>query len=212
MKLISAKFVTFEGIDGCGKSTLISELAAWLDQAGIPCLQTREPGGTSLGEKIRGLLLDPAHQAMSRQTEVLLYTASRAQLTAEVILPALKRGVWVLADRYIDATLAYQGYGRKLDPEPLRRLQHWATQALMPDHTVLLDCNVDTAVERMSVRNHKPDRIEMEERSFHERVRAGYLELAGSDPKRYIVLDAEKPLPEVIADFRAALRDVIPIL
>lgn len=210
MNTISAKFVTFEGIDGCGKSTLISELASWLDQAGISYLQTREPGGTPLGEKIRGLLLDPVHQTMSRQTEVLLYTASRAQLAAEVILPALKRGVWVLTDRYIDATLAYQGYGRKLDLEPLRRLQHWATQGLVPDRTVLLDCTVDTAVGRMSVRNDKPDRIEMEERSFHERVRAGYLALAESEPERFIVLDAEKPLPEVIADFRAAFGKVLP--
>lgn len=210
MKPISPKFVTFEGIDGCGKSTLIDELASWLDRSRIPYVKTREPGGTPLGEKIRGLLLDPAHRGMNRQTEVLLYTASRAQLVAEIILPALKSGAWVLADRYIDATLAYQGYGRELDPDPLRRLQHWATQALVPDKTVLLDCGIDTAAARMSARNHRPDRIEMEERAFHERVKEGYLDLASLDPGRFIVLDAEKPLPEVIADFRAAFREIVP--
>jgi dTMP kinase len=127
-----ARFVSFEGIDGCGKSTLISQLSKWLDEAGIRYILTREPGGTLLGERIRGLLLDPAHKTMGPHAEVLLYTASRAQLVHEVIHPALREGLWVLTDRYIDATLAYQGYGRGLELDGLRRIQDWATQSLRP--------------------------------------------------------------------------------
>lgn len=204
-----AKFISFEGIDGCGKSTLISELASWLDQSQIPYLLTREPGGTRLGENIRDLLLDPSYRDMNQQTEVLLYTASRAQLAAEVVLPALNEGVWVLTDRYIDATLAYQGYGRGLDLRPLRGIQEWATNSLWPDRTILLDCEVRIAFERLRDREGEPDRIEQEKGSFHERVRAGYLELAGLEPERFIVLDAAKPLDEVIRDFRGAFRPML---
>lgn len=201
--LRTAQFISFEGIDGCGKSTLMEHLSRWLADAGIAHLRTREPGGSRLGEKIRGLLLDPANKQMDRRTEVLLYTASRAQLVHECILPAMERGEWVLTDRYIDATLAYQGFGRGLEIEPLRRIQMWATGGLQPHRTILLDCEADLAHGRMQGRGEHPDRMELESLAFHRRVRNGYLELARADRERFIVLDAAKPLDDVVADFHA---------
>lgn len=200
----AAQFVSFEGIDGCGKSTLMEVLCRWLTEARIPYLRTREPGGTSLGEKVRTLLLDPSNQGMHQRTEVLLYTASRAQLVEECIRPALEKGVWVLTDRFVDATLAYQGFGRGIELDALRRLQSWATSGLRPDTTVLLDCDVDLAQGRMQGRSEHPDRMELESLAFHRRVRDGYLEIARSEPGRFMVLDASKPLDEVVAEFRAS--------
>jgi dTMP kinase len=198
------QFVSFEGIDGCGKSTLLDELASWLKEKSIPFIKTREPGGTRLGEKIREILLDPSFETMNEQAEVLLYSASRAQLVHEVIRPALKHGTWVLADRYIDATLAYQGFGRGLELKALRRIQDWTTGGLWPDLTILLDCDIDIASGRMKARKETEDRIEQESRLFHQKVRDGYLHLARSMPKRFVVLDANRALQEVMASFRAA--------
>jgi dTMP kinase len=201
-RCIAPQFVSFEGIDGCGKSTLVAELATWLNQAGIVHLKTREPGGTALGERIRELLLDPSTRAMAAPTEVLLYSASRAQHARECIAPALARGLWVLSDRYSDATLAYQGYGRGIELEFLRRLQDWATGGLSPHRTVLIDCPVEVAMERLENRTDHLDRIEREESDFHGRVRQGYLELASSEPRRFLVLDGTQPLDQVIDQFR----------
>jgi len=206
---LSAQFVSFEGIDGCGKSTLLNELAGWLDENSIPFIKTREPGGTRIGEKIRELLLDPSFENVNEQAEVLLYSASRAQLVHKVVHPALRAGKWALVDRYIDATLAYQGFGRGLKLDPLRNLQDWATGGLWPDITILLDCDIDVASSRMIARSGTTDRIEKESRRFHERVRAGYLELARSAPDRFLVLDANWPLHEVILNFRAALIEAL---
>jgi len=207
----SGRFISFEGIDGCGKSTLLQHLSQWLQDAGVAHLTTREPGGTPLGESIRELLLDRAHQGMSQQAEALLYYASRAQLVHEVIRPALKDGLWVLADRFGDATLAYQGFGRGLDLEMLRSLQSWATQGLTPHHTILLDCSLDTAAERLQVKNHRPDRIESEKRAFHARVRQGYLELARRDPARFVILDADRPLESTLHQLRTAFWDPVMV-
>ncbi len=206
---LSAKFVSFEGIDGCGKSTLVSELAGWLREKTIPFIKTREPGGTRLGEKVREVLLDPSFETMNDQAEVLLYSASRAQLVHEVVQPALRQGMWVLADRYIDATLAYQGYGRGLDLAPLRRIQDWATGGLCPDFTILLDCEIEVASSRMQARAATGDRIEQESGSFHERVRGGYLELARAAPERFIVVNANGPLQEVVTNFRVAFAEAL---
>jgi dTMP kinase len=206
---LSAKFVSFEGIDGCGKSTLLNDLVGWLDENSIPLIKTREPGGTRIGEKIRELLLDPSFENVNEQAEVLLYSASRAQLVHEVVHPALRAGKWALVDRYIDATLAYQGFGRGLKLDPLRDLQDWATGGLWPDVTILLDCDIDVASSRMIARSGTTDRIEKENRHFHERVRAGYLELARSAPDRFIVLDGNRPLHEVILNFRTALIEAL---
>jgi dTMP kinase len=197
-----AKFISFEGIDGCGKSTLMEQLSNWLSRAGIPCIKTREPGGTPIGEKIREILLDPASFEMSGRAEVLLYSASRAQLTDQVIVPAMKAGSWVLTDRFVDATFAYQGFGRGFDLERLRLIQEWTTKDLWPDKTILLDCDIDIALARLGVRNGVDrDRIEQENGIFHQKVRNGYLALAQKEPERFLVLDASKPLAEVIEEF-----------
>ncbi len=202
-------FVSFEGIDGCGKSTLMLHLAQWLRDAGIDFIETREPGGTQLGENIRSLLLDPHYKCMNRRAEVLLYTASRAQLVQETVLTALREGKWVLSDRFMDATLAYQGYGRGLDLDFLTKLQSWATEGLKPDKTILLDCDVGVAWQRMHSRNGKADRMELEARSFHERVRKGYLALARKDPHRYIVIDVDRTLEEVVDTFKQVFSSTL---
>jgi dTMP kinase len=206
---LSAQFVSFEGIDGCGKSTLLDSLAGWLEKDSIPFVKTREPGGTRLGEEIRELLLDSSFAPMNEQAEVLLYTASRAQLVQEVIQPALAQGMWVLADRFIDATLAYQGFGRGLELGPLRQIQEWAAGGLWPDFTILLDCDVDVASARMKARPGTEDRIEQESRGFHERVRNGYMEIARLAPQRFVVLDAGRGVAEVIVNFHAALTETL---
>lgn len=198
---IPARFISFEGIDGCGKSTLMEHLCRWLEDAGVPWLRTREPGGTPIGEKIRRLLLDPSSAEMSARAEVLLYSASRAQLAEEVIAPALKRGNWVLTDRFVDATFAYQGFGRGFDLRGLRGIQEWTLGGLWPDRTILLDCAIETALERMGARNGEKDRIERENLEFHKKVREGYLSLAEAEPDRFLVLDAEKSLDRVIEEF-----------
>jgi dTMP kinase len=203
-------FISFEGIDGAGKTTLLSTLEAWLKAERISHVVTREPGGTRLGEKVRALLLDPDHKGMNDRAELLLYTASRAQLVQDVIRPALKDGQWVLADRFIDATLAYQGYGRGLDLAMLRSIQEWATDGLWPHRTVLVDCDLEIAAGRQRLRPKARDRIESEHRAFHELVRRGYLDLAARDPDRITVLDGAKPLNEVLQDFEATFW--IPLL
>ena len=199
---LPAKFISFEGIDGCGKSTLMDRLADWLTRAGISYIRTREPGGTPIGEKLRQILLDPASSEMSSRAEVLLYSASRAQLTERVIVPAMKKGLWVLVDRFVDATFAYQGYGRGFDLERLKMIQEWTTKGLWPDKTILLDCDIDTAMSRLGDRDGEDrDRIEQEHRLFHQKVRDGYLELAGKEPGRFLVLNGSRPLEEVIEEF-----------
>lgn len=195
-----AKFISFEGIDGCGKSTLLNRFCTWLDEARIPYIKTREPGGTLLGENIRRLLLDPAYKMVDEWAEVFLYTASRAQLVRELIRPALQDGTWVVVDRFIDATLAYQGYGRGLDLFRLRQIQEWAGDGLWPHHTILLDCDVQIAFERMRGRKEVADRMELQKLSFHQRVREGYLEIAKSEPQRFVVINGEKALDEVVED------------
>ena len=180
----------------------MEQLSNWLSRAGIPCIRTREPGGTPIGEKIREILLDPAHPEMSGRAEVLLYSASRAQLIDRVIVPAIKGGSWVLTDRFVDATFAYQGFGRGFDLERLRLIQEWTTKDLWPDKTILLDCDVDIALARLKARNGVDrDRIEGENRMFHHKVRNGYRMLAEQEPERFLVLDASKPLAEVVEEF-----------
>jgi dTMP kinase len=203
--VLAAQFFSFEGIDGCGKSTIMTWFSQWLAGKTILHITTREPGGTLLGENLRNLLLDPSHKKMDPMAEAFLYAASRAQLTREVIQPALDHGTWVLSDRFSDATLAYQGYGRGLDLQRLRRIQDWATGGLWPHHTILLDCDVDIALSRMHNRKGAQDRIEQEKSSFHRRVREGYLQLAELEPNRFIVLNTSRPLDEVIQEFREAI-------
>ncbi len=203
----SARFISFEGIDGCGKSTILAQLSTWLEEAGIAHIRTREPGGTRLGESLRTILLDPANAGMSSWTEALLYGASRAQHVKDVIEPTLRSGAWVLSDRYVDATIAYQGYGRGLDPQGLHRIHEWTTAGTWPHCTILLNCDIVTAFERMRGRSGAPDRLEQQDSAFHERVRAGYLALAEAEPNRFLVLDASRPLEEVVSEFQRRIGE-----
>jgi dTMP kinase len=181
----------------------MDRLAGWLAEGSIPYVRVREPGGTTIGEKVREILLDPASAEMTGRAEVLLYSASRAQLISQVIVPALEKGAWVLADRFVDATFAYQGFGRGFDLEGLGRIQQWATGGLMPDKTVLLDCDVDLAMSRLHARDGtNRDRIELEGMAFQRKVRDGYRALAREQPARFLVLDASRPLEEVVEQLR----------
>jgi dTMP kinase len=195
-------FVTFEGIEGSGKSTQIALLAAALKSQGKQVVLTREPGGTAIGDQVRKILLDPANSALDPKAELLLYGASRAQHLHDVILPALVAGATVLCDRFSDATLAYQGYGRGLDLEMIQTLDCLVTAGMRPDLTLLLDIDAAIGVARAHGRNavrglEAEARFENEEIAFHERVRQGYLKLAREFPERVRIVDASLP-PEAV--------------
>lgn len=204
-------FITFEGIEGSGKSTQIVQLANHLSAHGRSVTLTREPGGTAIGDQVRKVLLDPANTALDPKAELLLYAAARAQHLAELIRPALKAGKIVLCDRFSDATLAYQGYGRGLELELIRSLDRIVTDGLRPDLTILLDIDAATGLARARGRNSRGGlegeaRFENERLSFHERVRQGYLELAKHDPARFRVVDAS-PSPEIIQNRLRQIAD-----
>ncbi len=179
------RLIALEGVDGCGKSTHARRLA---DALGA--LATAEPGATPLGATLRRLMLDPGLPPVSERAEALLMAADRAQHVAEVVLPALEDGRWVVTDRFSASTLAYQGYGRGLDLEEMRRLVSWAAAGVVPDLTVVLDVPLAVASDRLHRGGAEADRLERLDSGFHERVRAGYLALAGADPSTWAVLDA----------------------
>ena len=183
-------FITFEGPDGSGKSTQIQWLAEYLTGLGQSVLLTREPGGTAISEKIRDVLHDLRNRAMRPQTEILLYSAARAQLVAEVIRPALAGGAIVLCDRYADSTLAYQGYGHGLDLDTLRRVTSFATGGLRPDLTLLFDLDPAEGLRRRQTAGVEWNRLDDYDLAFHQRVREGYHALAQAEPDRWVVLDA----------------------
>ncbi|TDC34119.1 dTMP kinase [Micromonospora sp. KC213] len=193
-------FVVFEGGEGAGKSTQLEALAARLRDRGREVVVTREPGATAMGGRIRTLLLEHSgDQAPSPRAEALLYAADRAHHVATVVRPALVRGAIVISDRYVDSSLAYQGAGRTLPVEEVSWLSSWATGGLKPDLVVLLDVDPRTGRSRVTARNQGPDRLEAESLAFHERVRYAFLDLAAADPKRYLVLDATRPVEEIAA-------------
>jgi dTMP kinase len=195
-------FITFEGMEGCGKSTQAKLLARAI---GPDAVLTQEPGGTAIGRAIRQLLLDPANRAMSAEAEVLLFFADRAQHVAEVIRPALAAGKIVISTRYVDTSLAYQGYGRGLDLDRIRSVAVLATGGLRPDLTLFFDLPLEIGLARV-VRRGGRDRLESEVREFHERVRNGYLELAAAEPDRWIRIDASGSEADVEARTRAAVE------
>ena len=203
------RLVTFEGGDGTGKSTQIHALESYLGKAGRSCMVTREPGGTALGTAIRKVLLEVGEHAIASSTELFLYLADRSQHVHEIILPAIGAGKIVLCDRFTDSTLAYQGYGRGLDLARLRQLNDMASGETRPDLTFLLDCPVEFGLARTALRRaqfatgaDQEDRFEREEIDFHEKIRAGFLELARAEPRRFRVIDASQPIEEVSAAIR----------
>ena len=207
-------FITFEGVEGSGKTTQIRRLKRYLTQKGIPCKVTREPGGCPIGEKVRKILLDPDHREMVPLSELLLYEASRAQHVKEVIEPLLERGVTVLCDRFSDATIAYQGFGRKLDLGLIQRFNRLSTQRIKPDITFLLDCPSDMGLKRAIQRNQtlkkeKEERFEREKIQFHHRVRRGYLSIAKQEPHRVKVIDTRQGEEKTFEKIRQIIDKLI---
>ncbi len=195
-------FITFEGIEGCGKSTQVRLAAERLSRTGHEVVVTREPGGCPIADAIRAILLDARNSAMVPMTELLLYAAARAQHIAEVVEPALASGKIVLCDRFTDSTLTYQGFGRKLDRELIAQLNTLAAGSIKPDMTLLFDCPVETGLARAMARINansaaREERFEQESLLFHERIRDGFLSLAAAEPSRFVVLDGSRSIGEI---------------
>jgi dTMP kinase len=199
------RFVTLEGGEGAGKSTVLSALREFLRARGFEVVSTREPGGTPLAEQIRSLLLDTHHEPPAAETELLLMFAARAQHVREVILPALQRGSWVISDRFTDSSYAYQGGGRGLDPAFIAELERRVV-GIAPAITLLLDIGVVHGRERTRGRDLVPDRIERERDDFFERVRSTFLARSEAEPQRFRVIDATQPVDVVAAQAVAHLR------
>ncbi len=208
----AAFFITFEGPEGSGKTTQINMLAEYLLARGVSVLATREPGGTDIGNRIRSVVLDPKHTEMSPRTEALLYSAARAQIVDEVILPALDEGKVVLCDRYVDSTIAYQGYGRERSVEELRRLGDYATSGLTPDLTLYLEIEPAAGLQRKQQGELEEwNRFERQALAYHQRVHEGYRTMAVADPKRWRIIDAsvdELAVQEQIVVHVAALLGI----
>ncbi len=210
-------FITFEGIEGCGKSSQAKRLADRLKQIGVPLLLTLEPGGTKIGAEIRRLLLDSKNDDLSPLAELLLYEADRAQHVSEVIAPALERGKWVLCDRFFDATTVYQGYGRGLDLGFVQELNGRASCGIRPDITFLIDCPVHVGIKRALERNESlledgQDRFERERVVFHEAVRRGYLALAVEERRRFVITDGTLTEEDVEEQIFKHLAPYLPVM
>lgn len=203
----SGSFIVFEGGEGAGKSTQEALLADWLTAQGTAVLRTREPGGTAAGEAIRTILLSNEYAGLTDRAEALLFAAARGEHAAQVIRPALESGTVVICDRYLDSSVAYQGYGRGLGAEYVRGLSLWATRDLVPDLTVLLDVDPAIGLSRVT----SPDRLESEPIDYHRTVRAAFRDIANTDPTRYLVIDADQDkdvIAEQIRDRVAALLGI----
>ena len=205
---MSGLFISFEGIDGVGKSTQIDLLIKHLDELGRSHIRTLEPGGTELGVEIRHLLLHRKGEVAPR-AEALLYAADRAHHVATKVRPALESGTDVIIDRYLDSSVAYQGAGRDLDSSEIRNLSLFAVQGLLPHLTILLDLEASAALARRSKTGEEPDRLEREKTEFFEAVRQGYLELAAAEPNRFFVVDARQSVDEMAAQIRARVDALI---
>ncbi|QWV94449.1 dTMP kinase [Geomonas oryzisoli] len=208
-------FITFEGVEGCGKTTQLRLLKERLESAGETVVATREPGGCPIADQMRAILLDANNSAITPLAELLLYAAARAQHVQEVIAPALKRGETVLCDRFTDATVAYQGHGRELDLDVIHQLNVLATGGVQPDLTVLIDCPVQVGLSRALSRieattGAREERFELESVRFHERVRDGYLALARAYPERFVVVDGSGDVARTEVLVTAALMDRLP--
>src|SRR5688500_3864619 len=210
-------FITIEGVEGSGKTTQVARLGQLIRSTGQTVVVTKGPGGTQVGDRVRAILLDPQEEGMDPLTELFLYAAARRQHVSELIRPSIERGATVLCDRFTDATLAYQGFGRLLDLGRLRQLNQWATEGITPDLTVILDLPEATGLDRAKSRNaaeglHRESRFEGEDLRFHRRVREGYLTLAKEDESRYAVVDASGSLEEVFQRLVDTLVQRLPRL
>lgn len=201
-------FITLEGPEGSGKSTQIKRLATRLEDLGYPVITTREPGGTSIGDQIRHVLVRMENKELHPRTEILLFLAARAQLVEQLIKPALQDGKIILCDRYGDSTLAYQGYGHGLDLEKLRQMLDFATDHLKPDLTILLDLDVKMGLMRKKAEDEW-NRLDAYEVLFHERVREGYQKLAGEEPERWRIVDASQGIDAVQDDLYRIVLDAL---
>jgi len=211
---MNGKFITFEGSEGCGKSTQIKWLSEKLEAQGIKVVCTREPGGTATGEAIRNILQhDAAGEPLGERAELLLFTASRAQLMDQVILPALGRGEWVLCDRFIDSTMAYQGFARGMDIAMLDAINDFAIYGRKPDLTLLLDLDVERGFQRLEERysggDETHDRFEREARDFHLRVRDGYHQLAAREPERFCIIDSDRAIDGVASNVWDVVKEAL---
>lgn len=196
-------FISFEGSDGAGKSTQIALAKEYVESRGIAPIMTREPGGTSISEKLREILLDKNNSEMSPLTEMLIYASARAQLVSEVIKPAIDNGEVIICDRFIDSSVAYQGYGRELG-DVVKEVNKVAIDGILPDLTIFLD--LDPAVGRARIKSEDFDRLEQEKMDFHYRVYNGYKSIAESEPDRVAVIDASRTIEEISADIAARLK------
>ena len=204
--MVNGTLISFEGPEGAGKSSILEAILPLLEEKGIPYITTRQPGGVDIAEKIRQVILDPDHTSMDAKTELLLYIASRRQHLVERVLPALAAGKVVLMDRFIDSSVAYQGYGRGLSVEDIEWLNQFATDGLKPDLTLYFDLDVEEGLARIA-RNQEREvnRIDLEGLELHHKVRQGYLALAEKEPERIVKIDASQ-------SFEAVLADVLTIL
>lgn len=206
---MTGKFISIEGIEGAGKSTQMAFIQRYLTERGQRLVVTREPGGTELGEKIRTLLLTPTTKSMAVDTELLLMFAARAEHIEQVINPALERGDWVLSDRFVDATFAYQGGGREIDLKRISTIADWTLQGLQTDVTFLFDLPVELGQQRVLSRNQGVDRFEQEKVEFFQKIRQCYLERAQQDPKRIKVIDASQSISDIELQLTVLLDNIL---
>jgi dTMP kinase len=202
-------FITFEGIDGCGKSTQLSMTSKILSEQGYSVVVSREPGGTVIAEKIREILISPEHAEMVNECEFLLYCAARAQHVREKIIPAIKQGNIVLCDRFQEATFAYQGFGRAIPLDILTAINTYATGGLNPDLTFVFDLSVDSSISRMTRMNKTKDRLEQNGKDFFERIRQGYLSMVKSSPKRIMTVDGEQTVEKVSDQVMVYIKELL---
>ncbi|MFP4286511.1 MAG: dTMP kinase [Candidatus Izemoplasmataceae bacterium] len=206
---MNPKFITFEGPEGSGKTSVIKAIVEVLTSKNIDILTTREPGGIKISEQIRGIILDVDNTEMDARTEALLYAAARRQHIAEKIMPALNKGQHILCDRYVDSSLAYQGYGRGLGIDEVYHLNQFAIESLLPDLTIFIDVPPSIGLKRVFSNGRKVDRLDLETITFHEKVYQGYKEVINKFPKRIKVIDGTKPIETVIEE---ALKLILSIL
>lgn len=206
---MQSKFITFEGIEGVGKTTQIGFLQKYLQSKNVKTLVTHEPGGTEIGEDIRKILLDQNATSIDSRTELLLLFAARIQHLEDVIFPALRKKTWVLCDRFVDASYAYQGGGRRIPFEQIRKIEAVVQGNFIPDLTILLVCNVGICMQRVSKRGKK-DRFENEQLEFFERVQQTYVKLADDYPQRFAVIDADRPIDDVAIAIQKAANNRFP--